>query len=113
MLTVKFVDIDGTELIQEARCVQFNPERESRNPHGSALPSIEGREVIVTRVDNNVFSVVVGTVYVMNDTGRTVSKYDLSQLARAQEARMANQAFATCTVGGKTFVGGEEVQPTL
>lgn len=74
MLTVKYFHPDGTQNVFEAHEVVMAPSERASGSIGSVsfvrpkTPADSGTLVNVS----------VGTVYVMNDTGKTVATYDLS-----------------------------------
>jgi hypothetical protein len=70
MLTAKIIAIDGSETVQEIRSVELRPARES--PTGSRYIMIWG--IGEEPHSKNVFS---GTVFVMNENGKTIADYFL------------------------------------
>lgn len=73
MLTVKHIRFDGAETIDHAERVIFYPDDEAQvadSPHLSGVVTAVG--AISGGVDWH-----SGVVYVMNDNGSTIAKYDL------------------------------------
>lgn len=77
MLTIKHIAPDGVEFMAEVLTAEYQPRR---NPFPAALPHIA--QVIATGLlersgGQQVFC--EGTVYIMNDKGRTIATYRLSE----------------------------------
>lgn len=68
MLTVKIIKPDSSEWIHEAFSVSQNTPEQSASKHAS---------VSCFLTDKTCLDVYAGTVYVMNENGKTVANYDL------------------------------------
>lgn len=80
MLTVKHIEVTGHENIHPATRVSYQPRME----RGRAVePGVDGSEVsahcvfIDTPKGDTIALGSFGSVYVMNDAGKTVAKYEL------------------------------------
>ncbi len=67
MLTIKHVHIGGNEVIEQVDRAEFVPAPIS----GPGVPGVRADRV------NDVLTFTGGTVFVMNDFGKTVARYDL------------------------------------
>ena len=78
LLTIKHVEKDGHESIQQAHSVSFVPHDEESKVKKSRLDAFgcTGQGGAVD--DDGCCSYSSGIVYVMNDAGSTVGKYDLN-----------------------------------
>jgi hypothetical protein len=74
MLTVKQVHLSGIETIRLAKHVEFEPEAIQKS---SETPCPSGNRILITLPDGGGETLYGGTVFVMNDVGKTVSRYDL------------------------------------
>lgn len=81
MLTIKQIENDGVEHIWEAEHVIY----EAKNPgphkvHGKSVEGLKASMVLAFGVPGSIvspMSIADGTVYVMNDKGRTIASYYL------------------------------------
>lgn len=81
LLTIKHVEKDGHESIQQAHSVSFYPARETEGgkPNDEAHLEVFGCTEIGGAVDEHGHCRYgSGVVYVMNDAGSTVGKYELN-----------------------------------
>lgn len=74
MLTVKHIRFDGAETIDHAERVIFYP---SENPDQKNTPCPHWGGSVTVLEDGDSFDWRSGVIYVMNETGATISKYDL------------------------------------
>jgi hypothetical protein len=86
MLTVKHITIGGDESLHLAREVTFTPSEAAKQVKTrSPIECVhEGGNVTIIREDFVPLGFSGGTVFVMNDKGKTVDRYDLgaSMVAR-------------------------------
>jgi hypothetical protein len=68
MLTIKHVKIGGDEVLEQVDRAEFRPKE--------AGASYEGGRVLAERL-NESLTFTGGTIFVMNDFGKTVARYDL------------------------------------
>ena len=68
MLTIKVISKDGKECIEEVKSVMFNPATEQRS--ATMFVWYEDKEDLP-------YTLYEGTVYVMNENGSTIAKYDI------------------------------------
>lgn len=83
MLTVKHIRPDGAEAIDIARRALWYPEK---NPETSDSPT--GILTVITPTSDS-FDITSGTVYVMNDLGKTIGVYDITPGVPRQMHRSA------------------------
>lgn len=72
MFSVKHITLDGTETLHQSAYVQFKPafdEARALIKHGD--------ELSVASVALDHMQITGGTVFVMNEAGKTVARYDL------------------------------------
>lgn len=86
MLTIKHIEEDGSEGIQEARSVSFYDDTDGKEP-----PTVHAYGVSY----DGYLQYGSGTVYVMNASGSTVAKYDLDVM----NAEWARQNHTTAAAG--------------
>lgn len=67
MLTVKIIDVQGFELVKEAKSVFYCP-----------MFNESSAKVSIFLHDGRVEETYLGDVYVMNENGKTVADYHLS-----------------------------------
>lgn len=72
MLTIKHIRPDGAEAIDMARRALWYPNAETLTSDGPT-----GSLTVITPA-NDSFEIDCGTVYVMNELGKTVGVYDLT-----------------------------------
>lgn len=73
MFTIKCITDFGDESLQSAESVAFHPSVPDSAPYAGGM-------VIATGPRNEWTS---GTIYVMNETGATISKYNLGSIAHS------------------------------
>lgn len=76
MLTIKHVAISGDETVRQAMEVRLAHEPIPQDDQLTSADTHKAR-VYADLEDNATVQIESGTVYVMNDAGATVSKYDL------------------------------------
>lgn len=92
MLTIKNVLPNNDEEVFTARRLTFSPARVIKNETGQTGHPTQLPDEIFAETDTPTKDVVVldkGTVYVMNDNGRTVATYHLSYPEPNDEPLMA------------------------
>jgi hypothetical protein len=77
MLTVKHIRFDGAEEIGTTSRVLFYPSDTMRMFPDAPNPHLQGMVTLVS--PNGTTDIHGGIVYVMNESGKTVSKYDLGE----------------------------------
>lgn len=94
MFTIKHLSPHGNESLYEAREVIFLPAPPSpgySQPAGTSTVSLSNFQF--KPADSNAFEELSdGTVYVMNDAGSTVSKYDLGGWYTTLKGETSNSA---------------------
>lgn len=88
MLTIKHCRAGGFQVVLETVSVEYSPYQEAQPPN---LPHIA--QVVASgcpAIDGSVRIFAEGTVYVMNDKGRTIATYNLD-LENAVERRRPSE----------------------
>ena len=75
MLTIRFIGMDGREVVQPIRSVYYNPPNSFN----------DGRDFLeVFRTENECEIMWEGTAFVMNENGKTVATYRLNSPPKAE-----------------------------
>jgi hypothetical protein len=80
MLTVRVIEASGLEQVREVRSVMLRPAKESLTGSPCLTYFLDSGEGWSNSVD-----VYDGTVYVMNENGKTVASYFLGNLPRTPD----------------------------
>lgn len=81
MLTVKHIRFDGAESIDYCQRVLFNPSV-NRGQLDTPCPHWDGWVSLIDAIRGRNIDYDSGIVYVMNEAGSTISKYDLGNNPR-------------------------------
>lgn len=77
MLTVKHIHLSGREEIVLTRRASYQPEGVPHSTVGNPSEPEDMRCCLIEDFDGSTTRIFGGTVFVMNDLGKTVSRYDL------------------------------------
>lgn len=112
MLTVKQVEENGYEQIHEVTRVWFETEAMQRRAqaiaqHGGDSPQPVPRDTLYAAVpgEDHPMQFGSGTIYVMNENGKTVSRYDL-------RGPMKQEPYPLCRFGRGDDAGEGSSYPT-
>jgi hypothetical protein len=107
MLTVKYIESNGNEIVFPVHAVRYSAQNQRDHTcHAGGDVWFD----TPSGADERLAGVSTGTVYVMNEAGKTVAKYELGQGCREIDPMdyvTGGSSHTISALGGKFFAGEE------